>query len=78
MCAAIPARVVQRLSPERAVVEQGQIRREVNVLLVPEVEVGEYVLLNLGVAVQKLTEPEALAVLDLWQQIGLSMMQDSK
>jgi hydrogenase expression/formation protein HypC len=78
MCAAIPARVVQRLSPERAVVAQGQIRREVNVLLVPEVEVGEYVLLNLGVAVQKLTEPEALAVLDLWQQIGLSMMQDSK
>lgn len=75
MCAAIPARVVQRLSPERAVVAQGQIRREVNVLLVPEVEVGEYVLLNLGVAVQRLTEPEALAILDLWQRISLSMAQ---
>lgn len=78
MCAAIPARVVERLSPERAVVEQGQIRREVNVLPVADVEVGEYVLLNLGVAVQKLTEAEALAVLDLWRQISLSMAQDSK
>jgi len=78
MCAALPARVVQRVSPELAVVEQGQVKREVNVLLVPEVEIGEYVLLNLGVAVQKLTEPEAQAVLELWQQISLSMAQDSK
>lgn len=78
MCAAIPARVVERVSLDRAVVEQGQIRREVNVLPVPDVEVGEYVLLNLGVAVQRLTEAEALAVLELWQQISLSMAQDSE
>ena len=77
MCAATPARVVQRVSAERALVEQGPMRREVNVMLVPDVEVGEYVLLNLGVAVQKLTEPEARAVLDLWRQIRLSMAQDS-
>jgi hydrogenase expression/formation protein HypC len=75
MCAAVPARVVEKVSPERVVVEQGQIRREVNTLLVPGVEVGDFVLLNLGVAVQRLTEPEALAILDLWQRISLSMAQ---
>jgi hydrogenase expression/formation protein HypC len=75
MCAAMPARVVEKVSPERVLVEQGQIRREVNALLVPDIEVGDYVLLNLGVAVQRLTETEALAVLDLWQRISLSMAQ---
>lgn len=78
MCAAIPALVVEIVSLDRAVVEQGQVRREVNILPVPDVAVGEYVLLNLGVAVQKLTEAEALAVLELWEQISLSMAQDSE
>ena len=42
----------------------------------PDVAVGEYVLLNLGVAVQRLTEDEAREVLDLWDQISVSLAPD--
>lgn len=76
MCVAIPARVVERVSQERVLVEHGGVLREVSVLPVPDVQIGEYVLLNLGVAVQRLTEVEAQEVLDMWEQISLAMAQD--
>lgn len=76
MCLAAPARVVQRIDPAQALVEQeGQFRR-VSVQLLPEVQVGDYVLLNLGLAVRRLSEEEALEVLDLWRQMALLAAAD--
>ena len=77
MCVAIPARVVSLSDDGRAVVEQGGTSRDVSVLPVPDVSVGEYVLLNLGVAVQKLSQDEAQEVLDLWEQLSASFAPDS-
>jgi len=70
MCAALPARVVEILETGRALVEQNGAVRQVSVQLLPDVLEGEYVLLNLGVAVQKLSADEAQEVLDLWQEIN--------
>ncbi len=69
MCAAMPALVVELLGDGRATVEQDGIIRRVSVQLLPDVAPGEYVLLNLGVAVQKLSGQEAQQVLDLWKEI---------
>ena len=76
MCVAVPLRVLQRIDVDRALVEQGDMAREVNIRLVPDVIEGEYVLVNLGVAVQKLSEQEAEDILDLWDQITLSVMEE--
>ena len=70
MCLAVPVRVVQRIDAAQAVVDQEGRLRQVSVQLVPDVMVGEYVLLNLGVAVQKLSEQEAQEVLELWRQMS--------
>jgi hydrogenase expression/formation protein HypC len=69
MCLAVPVRVVQRVDAAQAVVDQEGRLRQVSVQLVPDVMVGEYVLLNLGVAVQKLSDQEAQEVLELWRQL---------
>ncbi len=70
MCAALPARVVEILGSGRASVEQSGVVRQVSVQLLPDLQEGEYVLLNLGVAVQRLSADEAQEVLDLWQEIN--------
>ncbi len=73
MCVALPARVVRVLDRSRIVVEQHGRTVEAGAHLVPGVAVGEYVLLNLGMAVQRLGEEEAREVLQLWQQIGAAL-----
>ncbi len=70
MCAALPARVVEVLESGQAMVDQGGNIRRVSIQMLPDVVPGEYVLLNLGVAVQRLSAEEAEEVLELWQQIS--------
>jgi len=52
MCLAVPARIVE-LNGVSAIVELGGIRRETNVALIDAPQVGEYVLLHAGFAIQK-------------------------
>ncbi len=75
MSATLPLRVLQKLDDQRALVEQGDTVREVNTGLVPDIVEGDYVLVNLGVAVQRLSEDEAEGILDLWDQVALSLLE---
>jgi hydrogenase expression/formation protein HypC len=76
MCIAVPLRVVQIIEGDRALVEQGDLVRDVNIGLLSDVCEGDYVLVNLGVAVQKLSESEAQGILDLWDQVTLSLLDE--
>ena len=68
MCLAIPARVIS-VKGEKAQVDFGEgVLRDVNVTLV-EVEIGEYVLVHAGYAIQKMDEKEAKETLALWNEI---------
>ncbi|MEM0358551.1 MAG: HypC/HybG/HupF family hydrogenase formation chaperone [Hadesarchaea archaeon] len=68
MCLAIPARVVEKKG-ELAKVDFGDgTLREVDISLV-EVEVGQYVIVHAGFAIQVLDEEEARESLRLWQEL---------
>lgn len=68
MCLAIPAKVVS-LKEDRARVDFGEgVLREINVALV-NVEIGNYVLVHAGYAIQVLDEKEALETLRLWNEL---------
>jgi hydrogenase expression/formation protein HypC len=68
MCLAIPAKVVSRKA-DKAEVDFGEgVLREINVTLV-EANVGDYVLVHAGYAIQVLDEKEALETLRLWNEI---------
>ena len=58
MCLAIPARVVQ-IEEGLGLVELGGVVREASFMLLPDAQVGDYVLLHAGYALQKLDEAEA-------------------
>lgn len=68
LCLAIPARVLE-VKGDIAMVDFGEgVAREVNVMLV-DAEVGEYVLVHAGYAIEKLNQKAAEESLKTWQEI---------
>jgi len=54
----------------RAEIEVAGTRREVSLQLLAEVEVGDWVLVNLGFVVTKIGEDEARKIMHLYQEIA--------
>ena len=68
MCLAIPAKVV-KVDGEKAQVDFGEgVLIETNISLV-SADVGDYVLVHAGYAIQVLSEKDALETLNLWNEI---------
>ena len=71
MCLAIPVRVEQLDSNAQALASVGGILRRIDVSLVEDVAVGDYVILHVGFALSKLNEEEAQETLRLMSESGL-------
>ena len=69
MCLAVPVRVLQ-IDGLKALVELGGLARQASIMLVPDTQVGDYVLLHAGFAIQKLNEEEAEETLRLFSEIA--------
>jgi len=69
MCLAIPARVVQ-IDEGLGLVELGGVVREASFMLLPDAQVGDYVLLHAGYALQKLDEAEAEETIRLLAELA--------
>jgi hydrogenase expression/formation protein HypC len=69
MCLGIPAQVVALGEPGIATAEVSGVRREVSTALVPEAEVGDWVLVHVGFVLHTIDEEEAARTLELLEQI---------
>ena len=69
MCLAIPARVEEIGDDESAIVDFGGVRKSISLALVDSVAVGDYVIVHVGFALQKLDEEEARATLALFAEM---------
>lgn len=69
MCVAVPARVVE-IEGQLARVELGGAMREASLMLLREVEVGDYVIVHAGFAIERLDEKEAKKTLELLAELG--------
>ncbi len=69
MCLGIPAKVLER-NESAAVVELGGVRREISVMLIDDVSVGDWVIVHAGFAIEKLSEKEAEQTLALFREIA--------
>jgi hydrogenase expression/formation protein HypC len=70
MCLAIPARVVELREGDNAVVDLAGVRKEISLALVDGVAVGDYVIVHVGYALNKLDPEEAAKTLALFAEIG--------
>ena len=77
MCLAIPGKVLdidRNAQPVMGTVSFGGIQKQVCLEWIPEVTVGEYVIVHVGFAISKMDEKEAMETLDILRQMseGLS------
>lgn len=70
MCLAIPACVEQLIAGDSAIVNLGGVRKEISLALVEDVAVGDYVIVHVGFALQKLDPEEAAQTLALFAEMG--------
>ncbi len=68
MCLAVPAEIVEIEWPFATVNLKGA-RRRIRVDLLDDVGVGDYVLVHVGMAIQKVSKKEVEEIEDLWRQI---------
>ncbi|HUU75836.1 MAG TPA: HypC/HybG/HupF family hydrogenase formation chaperone [Methanoregulaceae archaeon] len=76
MCIAVPAEVLEIKEGNIAVVDYGDLQQEVRIDLI-DAEVGEFVLVHVGFAIQKLSREEGLETLELFKQV-YKAMEESK
>ena len=67
MCLANPAKILE-INGDLAVVDYGGLRKTVNIQLV-EPELGEWVLIHAGFAIQKISEEDALETLAIYEEM---------
>ena len=68
MCLAVPLRIIA-IDGTLATVEMGGVQRQISLMLTPEAQVGDYVLVHTGYAINVLDENEAQETLQLFAEI---------
>ncbi|MFJ8276345.1 HypC/HybG/HupF family hydrogenase formation chaperone [Streptomyces griseoviridis] len=74
MCLAVPGRVLRTAEVDGALmaeVDFGGVRKEVCLQYVPDAAVGEYVVVHVGFAIQRLDEASARETLAAFERLGL-------
>ena len=77
MCLAIPMKVIELLPPDKAIVESDGISMEISLKLVDEVNVGDYVIVHTGFALEVLDLTEAEKTLEIFKEIAIAMREES-
>jgi len=72
MCLAIPARVAEILENEQAIVDLGGVRKEISLALVDDIALGDYVIVHVGYAINRLDPEEAEKTLALFAELAES------
>ncbi len=70
MCLAIPALVVELLPNDMARIDLDGVRKDISLSLVEGVAVGDYVIVHVGFALQKLDPDEAAETLAMFAELG--------
>jgi hydrogenase expression/formation protein HypC len=70
MCLAIPARVAEVLENDMAIVDVGGVCKTISLALVDGVAVGDYVIVHVGYALNRLDPDEAARTLALFAEIA--------
>ena len=70
MCLALPARIVERLDGDQALVELGGVRKPVSLALFGDAQVGDYVIVHVGFAIGRVDADEAQRTLELFAEMA--------
>ena len=70
MCLAIPTKIISKDDQGLATVELGGVDRQISLIMTPEAEVGDYVLVHTGYAINVMDPEEAAASLAAFAELA--------
>jgi len=76
MCIAIPAEILEIRDDKTALVDFGSLKQDIRTDLV-DVSVGDFVLVHVGFAIQKVNRDEALETRELFRQCYAAMEESA-
>jgi hydrogenase expression/formation protein HypC len=68
VCLAIPAKITELRDHEMATVDVGGVQQEVCVALLEDLKIGDYVIMHVGYALNKLDPDEAAKTLEAFEE----------
>lgn len=68
MCIGVPGQIIS-IEGKQGIIETKGIQRKVNLFLVPEAEIGDYVMVHAGTAIQIIDAEDAKATLELLEEL---------
>jgi hydrogenase expression/formation protein HypC len=71
MCLAIPVRVESLLADDQAIVDLGGVKKKISVLLIDDLHIGDYVIMHVGYALNKIDAEQAEKTLAMFAEQGL-------
>lgn len=74
MCLAYPGKI-KAIDGDRCEVDFGGFTKMVNMMLLPDAVVGEYVLVHAGFAISRTTEEDAIETLDALRRVYDAAME---
>ncbi len=77
MCLAIPSKITA-INGEMAIIDVDGVTREASLLLLADANVGDYVIVHAGFAIQKLDEAAALESLTLLREAAALMDRENE
>ena len=69
MCLAVPMQITSLVDERKALVQQGRTSLEIDISLLAEAKVGDFVIVHAGFAISQLDEQEALEVFEYLREI---------
>ncbi len=69
MCLAVPLKIIS-IKGKMGIGEMGGVKKEISLMLLDKVKVGDYVLLHAGFAINKLETKDAEELLQLLREIS--------
>lgn len=70
MCLAIPAQIIEIFDNDQAIVDMGGVRKSISIALLDEIAVGDYVIVHVGYALNRLDQDEAAETLRLFAEMA--------
>ena len=77
MCLAIPSKITH-VENDMATIDVDGVRREASLLLLEDVQVGDYVIVHAGFAIHKIDEEAAMETLNLLREAASLLDQEEE
>ena len=70
MCLALPGKIETVKDADNAIVDIGGVRKQINISLLNDITVGDYVIVHVGYALSRVDETAAQDTLRLFAELG--------